>query len=79
MKDGTIATSRVSTRKVHGIRTTRSRTLTQVFMICQRQEHEVVVKIVLPEKHFSFFHIVRKTHVARQAVTIDFHIATIGT
>ena len=79
MKDGTIATSRVSTRKVHGIRTTRSRTLTQVFMICQRQEHEVVVKIVLPEKHFSFFRIARKAYIAWQAVTIDLHIATIGT
>ena len=79
MEHGTIATVRIWTGKIHGIRTARRGTLAQVSVILQRKEHEVVVEIVLPQECFGLLWIGSKAHVARQTVAIDFHVTAIGT
>ena len=79
MKHGTIAAGGVGTCEVHGVRASRRGTLPDIAVVAQREEHEVVVEIVLPQECFGLLWIGSKAHVARQTVAIDFHVTAIGT
>ena len=48
-------------------------------MVLQREKHEVVVEIVLPQKQFGIIRIGSKAHVTWQAIAIDFHKTSINT
>ena len=53
VEDGTVETGGVRTGKVHGVGTAGGGTLAQIAMVLQRIEHEVVVKVVLPDELLS--------------------------
>ena len=48
-------------------------------MIRQRQKHEVMVQVILPQEHLCLLRIGSETHIAGQTVAIDLHITSVST
>ena len=79
MEDGTVAAGGVGTCEVHGIGTAGSGALAEIAVVVHREEHEIVVEVILPEECFGFGEVVGEAHITGESVAIDFHIAAIGT
>lgn len=79
MEDGSVTASWVSTSEVHAVGAARGGALAQIAMALQRQQHEVMVEVVLPQELLCVKGVCSESHIAWKTVAIDFHVATIGT
>ena len=74
-----IATGWICPCEVHGIGTAGGGALAEIAVVVHREEHEIVVEVILPEECFGFGEVVGEAHIAGESVAIDLHIAAIGT
>ena len=78
LQHGAVAAGRVGTGEVHGVGAARGGALADVAVTLQREEHEVVVEVVLPEELLGFLKVGGEAHVAGQTVAVDLDVAAVG-
>ena len=76
-ENASVSSGRVRTCEVHRVGAACCWALADVAVVFQREEHEVIFKVVLPEEYFGIFLIGREAYIAWHSFAIDFDVSAV--